>query len=131
MKICSTCGIEKDRTEFPSSGYHTQKDGTKTRLCKPECKECHNATGKARIEQLLIDIGVVWKCVRCGYDKCKASMDFHHTDPSTKDFEISRRWTISKDLLTEEVNKCIVLCKNCHGEYHAGLWQLSEIGLLV
>lgn len=130
-KVCSTCGIEKPRDEFPSSGYHTQKNGARTRVYKPDCKDCHNSIGKVRIEQTLLDIGVVWKCVRCGYDKCKASLDFHHTNPSEKEFVIASRWSISKERLTEEVNKCIILCKNCHGEYHAGLWQLEEIGLLV
>lgn len=128
MKLCNTCGIEKDRSEFPSSGYHTQKDGTRTRLCKPDCKDCHNVRNKQQIEQMLSDLGVVWKCVRCGYDTCRASIDFHHINPADKDFVIASRWTISKQRLTEEVNKCIILCKNCHGEYHAGMWQLSELG---
>lgn len=131
LKACKTCGVQKDRKDFPSSGYHTQKNGTRTRVCKPDCKQCHNIITKDNISQLLSDLGVVWKCVRCGYDTCVASLDFHHTDPSSKDFVISERRSISKETLSNELSKCIVLCKNCHGEFHAGVWQLSEIGLLV
>jgi hypothetical protein len=43
-------------------------------------------------------------------------------DPTEKDFNISARLSISKEKLKTELNKCIVLCKICHGELHAELW---------
>jgi hypothetical protein len=60
------------------------------------------------------------KCVICGYNKCARSLDFHHLDPNTKEFTVSSK-KISFEALKEELNKCILVCKNCHGEIHAGI----------
>lgn len=57
------------------------------------------------------------KCVICGYNKCSRSMDFHHLDPNEKNFGISGS-TKSISKLKKEVDKCILVCKNCHGEIH-------------
>jgi hypothetical protein len=58
------------------------------------------------------------KCERCGYDKCQAAMDFHHRDPSRKDFSISSGRTMSWERAVRELDKCILLCSNCHREEH-------------
>lgn len=128
LKICKTCGKEKHRSEFPSTGNRTRVDGSVTKMVKPDCKECHNLIQKNRIDKLFEEIGVVWECVRCGYNTYVGSMDFHHTDPTRKDFSIAARQCISKQRLAEEISKCVLLCRNCHGELHAGLWNLSELG---
>lgn len=59
------------------------------------------------------------KCEICGYNKCLGALDFHHLDPSQKDFTISNS-NIYKNLdkLKEEVDKCILVCANCHREIH-------------
>lgn len=57
-------------------------------------------------------------CTKCGYAKCVAALEFHHRDHSQKDFQISggsrRRWSELK----EELDKCDLLCANCHREVH-------------
>lgn len=59
------------------------------------------------------------KCARCGYDKCLAALDFHHHDPSAKEFGISHRGvTYAIERLKKEAEKCILLCANCHREVH-------------
>lgn len=58
------------------------------------------------------------KCVRCGYDKCKSALHFHHLVPSTKDFQISGNWGLSWDKVKSELDKCILVCANCHAEIH-------------
>lgn len=58
------------------------------------------------------------KCCRCGYDKSLRALEFHHTDPSIKDFGISKCLTRSMESLKEEVDKCILVCSNCHAEIH-------------
>lgn len=60
------------------------------------------------------------RCVVCGYDRCPAAMDFHHTDPTTKDFTISQRMT-SFAAIKKELDKCVLLCCRCHREVHDGL----------
>ena len=61
------------------------------------------------------------KCERCGYDKpIYAVYEFHHTDPSKKEFSVSRRGrTCSVAKMQAEVAKCLLLCARCHRELHA------------
>lgn len=60
------------------------------------------------------------KCEICGYNKCIQALEFHHLDPTQKDFSISGG-TKSFERLKPEVDKCILVCSNCHKEIHAGL----------
>lgn len=67
------------------------------------------------------------KCALCGYDKCAQALHFHHLDPATKAFGLSsqgltRSWTTVKT----ELDKCILLCANCHAEVHAGVVELPS-----
>ena len=57
------------------------------------------------------------KCERCGYNKCIEALEFHHMDPSQKDFTISGK-SKAFEYLKEEVDKCIMVCSNCHKEIH-------------
>ncbi|MCK9446458.1 HNH endonuclease [bacterium] len=56
-------------------------------------------------------------CEVCGYNKTIRSLDFHHKDPKYKDFGISGK-SYSFERLKKEVDKCILVCSNCHGEIH-------------
>lgn len=59
------------------------------------------------------------KCERCGYNKCPAALEFHHLDPSEKDFGISSNGiSRSFEKCKVEVDKCILVCSNCHAEIH-------------
>jgi hypothetical protein len=60
------------------------------------------------------------KCIRCGYNKCIASLNFHHRDPEEKEFSITGK-SYSFERLKKEVDKCDLVCANCHGEIHNGL----------
>jgi hypothetical protein len=60
-------------------------------------------------------------CSRCGYDRCIAALQFHHLDPATKSFTLSKNGaTQSIERAREEARKCILLCANCHAEVEAG-----------
>jgi transcriptional regulator with XRE-family HTH domain len=61
------------------------------------------------------------ECILCGYNKCIQALDFHHTNPSEKDFTISGNYNISWDRIKNELDKCILVCSNCHREIHAGV----------
>lgn len=56
-------------------------------------------------------------CKRCGEARWYM-LDFHHRDPSTKEFNISTHWSNGMDRILAEIEKCDVLCKNCHAEVH-------------
>lgn len=64
-------------------------------------------------------------CSVCGYEKCDAALDFHHLDPNFKS-GLSQKWLRSDWATAEkELNGCVLLCANCHREYHAGDIELS------
>jgi len=57
---------------------------------------------------------------KCGYDRCITAFDFHHVDAREKDFTISDRMTSWK-VIRSELDRCVLLCANCHREVHDGL----------
>ncbi len=60
------------------------------------------------------------KCADCGYKKTMSALCFHHLNPKEKKFNVSgvRLSGVSRKRLEAEVDKCIVLCLNCHVERH-------------
>ena len=67
------------------------------------------------------------ECIRCGENHI-ACLEFHHIDKSEKEFNISElhRYTLKK--IKEEMQKCIVLCSNCHKKEH---WDNNKIKNLL
>lgn len=64
------------------------------------------------------------KCMICGYDRCVDALDFHHRDEQTKSFGISQNGlTRSWEKVRKEVDKCILVCANCHREIHSNNMQ--------
>ena len=70
-------------------------------------------------------------CELCGYNKCLRSLVFHHRDPLQKDFAIgenrpgykkSRNW----ELIKNELDKCQLLCHNCHNEVHENIEESKK-----
>lgn len=65
-------------------------------------------------------------CGKCGYSRCISALEFHHVDPSQKDFAISttgstRAWS----KIQKELDKCILVCSNCHREIHEELGSVA------
>lgn len=59
------------------------------------------------------------KCEQCGYNKPYVSVyHFHHINPEEKDFTVSKHINRSLNSLKKEVDKCQLLCSNCHHELH-------------
>jgi transposase len=62
------------------------------------------------------------RCATCGFDAYVGALQFHHRDPATKAFEVSRQGvTRSLARLRLEAQKCVLLCANCHAMVEAGL----------
>ena len=84
------------------------------------CQKCDNENQKRqskKLKQKCIDYKG-GACVKCGYNKCNSALDFHHLDPSKKELGLSknrRKW----EILKAELDKCILVCANCHREIHA------------
>ena len=68
------------------------------------------------------------KCAICGYNKCPRVLAFHHIDPTKKDFGVADHGlTRSWEKTRLEIDKCILLCANCHMEVHDGITQLPKV----
>lgn len=93
---------------------------------KWKCKKCEYFYSRRYLENIKLKAVKYGggECQKCGYDKCWRAFNFHHIDPSKKNFGIFesrpgfkkvRNW----EMLRSEIDKCIMLCANCHAEIHA------------
>lgn len=60
------------------------------------------------------------KCERCGYNRNYSALCLHHSDPKIKEFTLDSR-TLSSTTWNKiflELEKCQLLCANCHSEVH-------------
>ncbi|QXL90328.1 hypothetical protein [Salmonella phage NINP13076] len=64
-------------------------------------------------------------CILCG-EKEPVALDLHHIDESTKDANVSDLMRRGTKRLIDEMNKCVVLCANCHRKVHAGILELGR-----
>jgi hypothetical protein len=132
MKVCKKCNIEKELSKFSkrakcNDGYNIY------------CKECgytwnrksYYKTSKSRNKylidrrrrlaqernELIKSMGL--KCKVCGFNH-PASLDFHHRNPEDKLKDISvLKWSgCSNETFIKEIEKCDVLCSNCHRIEH-------------
>lgn len=58
------------------------------------------------------------KCMRCGYNKCLAALSFHHRNPEEKEIAFDKIKGGSWNIIIKELDKCDLLCCNCHMEHH-------------
>lgn len=101
------------------------------RTYKDRAEENKKAVAKRRkkIKSLAIEYKG-GKCRVCGYAKCNAALDFHHKLGAEKSFGLglngmTRSWERTK----AEVDKCVLVCANCHREIHEGITQVP-VGIL-
>jgi len=111
MKECSSCGEEKPLSEFYKRG---DRDAYRSR-CKACLLDAQKAGYAEKMDRLMEWAGE--ECERCGYDECRSALEFHHVDPSAKEFSVKQKIpTYSLAKLKQEAEKCILLCANCHRE---------------
>ena len=66
-------------------------------------------------------------CSLCGYNRCDEALDFHHRNKQDKSFGLSQNGlTRSWEKIREEIDKCILVCANCHRELHANIRSLPQ-----
>lgn len=82
-----------------------------------ECSSDFSYEYKRRHKQRAVDYKG-GSCVKCGFNSCLAALHFHHVDSETKSFNINtgiaRKW----ESIQAELDKCILLCMNCHFTEH-------------
>lgn len=103
-RSCAGCGREFTLTR--SKGHRPS-----------QCNSCSQMSRRALVKAKC----VAYKggaCQRCGYSRCIAALGFHHVDEETKLFQISGNENRAWEVVKAELDKCIMLCANCHTEVH-------------
>jgi hypothetical protein len=128
-KICNCC-----KQEFPATKKYFHKCSVVKSGLNGTCKVCACARvmsnwykynkDKNKIEYENIKRRCIeykgGKCSICGYNKCTAAFDFHHINEEDKKFNIATGISSKKSWkkLAAEMDKCLLLCSNCHREFH-------------
>ena len=86
------------------------------------CKTCYadkRSRRKIKVREIISSIKKEMKCEKCGFDDPRA-LHFHHKSPKDKKNEVSALASsgYSLEAIKKEINKCIVLCANCHSIKH-------------
>lgn len=108
--------------------------------CICVCSNCHrelhdsfilNETNHQYNKNLALNYKNSYKCSICEYNKCINALDFHHIDPITKTIEISKLLIYECEsferlnVLKTELDKCILLCSNCHKTLHFDITKFN------
>jgi hypothetical protein len=108
LLTCQGCSKEYKYIRTKTGG-----NGSSTKFCASCQTNRRRFTLRGRIVARLGG-----ECSICGYSECFGALDVHHLDPSMKSFHISgahsRGWT----KILEELDKCVLLCSNCHRKEH-------------
>jgi hypothetical protein len=138
MKKCKQCGEIKEFSEFYLSkeGYRQGR----CRICEALRKnklynadkniyklraKIHDDKGKKENREFIESYKANHPCKKCGEnDPC--CLDFHHLDPTLKSYSFGRlkKKAYAKKTILAEINKCIILCANCHRKLHAKRFEL-------
>ncbi len=129
---CTMCKLDlpEDDTNFASRHDRGKKQfQSSCRECQKNYRRQHYLDNKQKYidkskvyRQVFLDWFIEYKkslsCEICGESRYWV-LDFHHKDPKEKDLEVSlvvRQ--CSKEKLLDEINKCMVVCSNCHRDIH-------------
>lgn len=122
LKVCSKCKESKVLSDFYYDNTHS--------CYYSECKKCKNKQrvinrsknqldNRHQLKQKAIEYKG-GRCAQCGYEEHMSAFDFHHLNPLKKDYcigtMIARSYNWEK--IKKELDKCIVLCANCHRKLH-------------
>ena len=121
--VCSNCHrvIENNKiSKFDNLSLSNKK------LSRYEKKQVSDLKiRKSKKEKAILYLGN--KCQVCGYDKVPITLEFHHKDIYSKNFQISSSFTKPWEVIKKELDKCVLVCSNCHREIHAGITPCPEL----
>jgi predicted nucleic acid-binding Zn ribbon protein len=117
-KKCSLC-----KKIFPRTTEHFYLKG-KAKGFQSYCKKCYTIkTVERQKETKKRNVNYLGgKCKICNYNRSMRSLTFHHFDPKKKEYSLSSSRIFNFEKCKKEMDKCLLVCANCHGEIHDGLF---------
>ena len=116
-KECCICMTTKPVTEFYAAKRSNGSIKTFSYCIQCELKRQSDKMRAFKVKCL--EYKKTFACQICGYDKYIGALEFHHRDKSTKfDSIASLKRTKNWSVICAELDKCDVLCANCHREQH-------------
>jgi hypothetical protein len=115
--ICKYCGEDKNETDFEVANVVNGKE-----YRRKKCRTCKVKTQRTRVRKIAAEHKDLKKgkiCSICGFSDHRA-LQYHHRDPKTKKFNVSDaiRLGYGMDSILAEIEKCDILCANCHSILH-------------
>ena len=130
MKQCSKCKELKDENDYSWKNKSLNKRAVECKVCHRKQRKHYYDNNKQReiertterknmLREWFFNYKSTLECNRCGENHI-ATLQFHHTDPSEKKFNLSNGYSLglSKEKIVKEIEKCEVLCANCHSILH-------------
>lgn len=140
-KKCSVCQVEKNESCFAFKNKQLGKLQSHCKECQSKYHKKHYLDNKKyygnkrklnnrkyrTMGKKFID---EYKSNSCCYfckENTPCCLDFHHLDPNAKDSNISQMKGHARNIETimKEIDKCLVICSNCHRKLHAGLIEVN------
>lgn len=116
QKKCCLCSETKPTAEF----YSAKRRNGSIRVFSYciACEKARQVAKNAKLKEQCIGYKG-GKCTQCGYSRCAGALEFHHLDPTIKDESICNLRKSLWETIKAELDKCILVCANCHREIHA------------
>ena len=118
---CQTCNDIKEVECFPK----TKKSRSGKRRHCISCDQTRQRDFRRKRKQEIVDKAGGF-CQNCGFDKHLSPLQFHHvTKPKLFNPSVGSRKSYSLVEITTEIDKCCLLCSNCHDAFHGGELELQ------
>jgi hypothetical protein len=147
-KCCNSCGQKKELSEYSknsngrdgldwycrdckkdkASKYYQDKIRDERKKESPKKRKdrlLYSKIQKDKFRQYIQDIKSRGCCM-CS-EKTLQCLDFHHTNPKDKKYDISDMISHNIEKIIIEIQKCIVVCSNCHRKIHYGLIECPNV----
>lgn len=126
------CARAMKRRQRPEVRDRRNENRRRNYAARPEVRQQFVEKNSLRMQSKKALIAAAKQaCSRCP-ESHPACLDFHHRDPETKSFALSRGHEHSRAAILAEIAKCDVLCANCHRKEHTSPQRThqSEVPLI-
>jgi len=116
---------KEDRNKYNIKYYQKNRDKLleQQKKCREKYRERYNELSVIRHRKKtkwINDYKLLKGCAICGYKKCAEALEFHHKENKEFNISLATAGNRSIEKIKEEIDKCIILCANCHRELHNG-----------